>query len=265
MKKTNPAYIDTTTLQNTLLHKRSAIFIRLLLFTGSILAIWAIFRVYNNGNLLSNQPIIVLDPQSPMTTKNAPNDFLIVNDVNVAKVNWEVSQKIISRLNQSGIKAISTLKSFEETLSPEERANVALKNGAKILIRIDCSNNTNNGFAVYYPERLQEANAETKHKLLTQSENAAKVIYQTMKEGLKNLEEARLLQSENYLPSALEQRSSYFSRVPVVSIELGTITYLFDALFVSSDMGQSRLAETISEGILKAIHQESSQKQATNP
>ena len=82
----------------------------------------------------------------------------------------------------------------------------------------------------------------------------ANVIFETLKEGLKNLEETRGIMSESYLPSALEERSSYFAQVPVVTIEMGTLTYLFDALFVSSEMGQDRLAETLSDGIIKALN-----------
>jgi N-acetylmuramoyl-L-alanine amidase len=238
---------------DTLNYKSASPVLRVSLFIIAVVSLIGLYFAWTMGNA-SNQPLVVIDPQYPTAILDGTEK---INDTEIVKVNWEIAQKLSKTLNdQYGIKTILTREQMSAVMSPEERARVANRINARLFIRLDCNDRTENGFAVYYPEHIETMPDPSKRQqVLEASEALAKTMHEALKTGLDRLETDRGLQSESYLPSAANERSSYFSHIPVVTIEMGTLTYLFDALFVSSEMGQTRIVDALAKGVAKHLQQ----------
>lgn len=227
--------------------------LRLALLLGGLLGgAFLIYQVFQSYFLAKEPILVVIDPAYPYQDNDGR---FLMNETYPLKVNWEMAQALGQVLNDKyHVRIKLTREHMDDVVSPEDRADLVNETQARLLVRLDCSTRTGTGFRVYYPDQFNSAKADPL-RLFERSEKAASQIHQMMEKQLHNMLFDNDPAQEREIPVAASERSSYYAEVPSVTIEVATLSNMFDALFINSDTGQMRVAEAIAEGIVRNLRQ----------
>jgi N-acetylmuramoyl-L-alanine amidase len=159
-------------------------------------------------------------------------------------VNLEVSLKIQKALEAQGVRVIMVRTSQNVNISNSQRAAVANKAGADLLLRIHCddvSNHSTNGLLTMVPSKNQWTGP-----IVASSAKAGKAIHSaTLKStGAK----------DRGIMATSQMAGFNWSKVPAVIVEMGVMSFAAEDRLLSSPAYQQKLATGISTGVVSYLN-----------
>ena len=198
--------------------------------------------------------IVCIDPGHPSEVASGKN---VQNGTSENRTNWAVATKLRDELEARGYEVVMTKASEDELVRNKDRALVANRAQASLMIRLHCDASAERGFAVYYPERAGRAKDGSKGpgpSVIEESRRAAEAVHSGLVEGLKGALEDNGVRTDFQTKVGRDQggalTGSIFSEVPVEMVVLSDDA---DASFIKTDEGQRRMAEAIARGVERYV------------
>jgi N-acetylmuramoyl-L-alanine amidase len=148
----------------------------------------------------------------------------------------------------------------------KDRALVANRARAALMIRLHCDASAERGFAVYYPDRqgkAKDGSVGPAQDVIEGSRRAAEAIHAGLAEGLSGALNDNGVRTDYQTKVGREQggalTGSIFSEVPVV-----TLSDAADAAFIKTEEGQRRMAESIADGVARFVAPSKNNSPATD-
>ena len=205
----------------------------------------------------SARTIVCIDPGHPSEVASGKN---VQNGTSETHTNWAVATKLRDELEARGYEVVMTKASEDELVKNKDRALVANRARASLMIRLHCDASTERGFAVYYPDRTGRAKDGTTGPgavVIEESRRAAEAVHEGLAEGLKDALNDNGVRTDFQTKVGRDQggalTGSIFSEVPVVTIEMVVLSDGSDADFIKTDEGQRRMAESIAKGVERYV------------
>jgi N-acetylmuramoyl-L-alanine amidase len=196
--------------------------------------------------------VICIDPGHPSETARGA----VANGLAENTLNWQVALRLQRRLKARGIRVVMTKKSINQYVTNPERAEIANRNGAALMIRLHCDVGGGSGFAWYYPDRAGTKYGVTgpPRDVQTASRSAAFVMNEAMKPVLRGYLKSNPIKTDAATGVGGRQggvlTGSIFARVPTALLEMCFINNRRDARFIASTAGQERMAQALEAGVL---------------
>ena len=205
----------------------------------------------------SARTIITIDPGHPSEVASGMNEQ---NGTNEAHVAWAVALKLKALLEERGYAVVMTKSREGELVRNKDRALVANRAEAALMVRLHCDASVERGYAVYYPDRRGKAKDGTtgpSAQVVKESRRAAEAIHAGMREVLEGSLNDNGLRTDYQTKVGREQggalTGSIFSEVPVVTVEMVVLSDPFDADFIKREAGQQKMAEAIAGGVERFV------------
>ena len=205
----------------------------------------------------SARTIVCIDPGHPSEVASGKN---VQNGTSETQTNWAVATKLRDALEARGYEVVMTKSAEDELVRNKERALVANRAGASLMIRLHCDASTEHGFAVYYPDRRGRAKDGTTgpgEGVIEESRRAAEALHSGLVEELNGALNDNGVRTDFQTKVGREQggalTGSIFSEVPVVTIEMVVLSDDADASFIKTEDGQRRMAEAIAKGVERYV------------
>ncbi len=200
-----------------------------------------------------SRTVVCIDPGHPSEVASGQN---VQNGTSEAHVDWVVAAKLREALEARGYEVVLTKSAEGEVVKNKDRALVANRARAALMIRLHCDASAERGYAVYYPDRpgrAKDGTAGPGRDVIEESRRAAEAVHAGMSGGLGDALKDNGVRTDYQTKVGREQggalTGSIFSEVPVVTIEMVTLSDSGDAEFIKTEEGQRRMAESIAEGV----------------
>ncbi|RYG24981.1 N-acetylmuramoyl-L-alanine amidase [bacterium] len=174
------------------------------------------------------------------------------------RANWTIAVKLRDLLRKDGFRVVMTKQVEREFVRNRRRAEIANEAKADLMVRLHCDGSPRPGFAVYYPDRQGRAEGRTgpSAEVIRRTAPLARRFYAALARGLKGDLDDQGLMSDTRTAVGGKQGAltgSIFSKVPVVLVEMATITLKRDEAFMLSQVGQRKMAEGLRAGVRAAL------------
>lgn len=196
-------------------------------------------------------PIICIDPGHPsevgVGTKGRKATEL--------EVAWDVAQSLKAKLEANGYRTVMTRDSLRTTVTNRERAEVANRAKATLMVRLHCDASSGSGFSVYYPDRQGTTSTGVtgpSMAVIARTAPMAKRFHTAMADVLKGHLPDEGLRSDVKTAVGAKQGAltgSIHSEVPAVLVEMVVLTNPRDEAFIVSQSGKRKMVEAISAGV----------------
>lgn len=201
--------------------------------------------------------VVCIDPGHPSEVASGRN---VQNGTSEAQVDWAVATKLREALEARGYEVVLTKSSEEELVRNKDRALIANRARAALMLRLHCDASAERGFAVYYPDRkgrAKDGSVGPGPGVIEESRRAAEAVHAGLAEGLRGALDDNGVRTDYQTKVGREQggalTGSIFSEVPVVTIEMVTLSDPGDAEFIKTEEGQRRMAESIADGVARYV------------
>jgi len=201
-------------------------------------------------------PVVCIDPGHPSEVASGMDEQ---NGTNETRVAWSVALRLREELGRRGYRVVMTKSAEDELVTNKDRALVANRAGAALLVRLHCDASVETGFAVYYPDRqglAKDGTVGPGPEVIEGSRRAAEAVHSGMAEGLRALLNDNGIRTDYQTKVGREQGAltgSVFSEVPVLTVEMVVLSDLLDAEFIKSEEGRLRMAASIAEGVTRFL------------
>ncbi len=181
-----------------------------------------------------------------------------LNGTTEVHVAWMVALKLRADLEARGITVCMTKDKQDTLVRNRDRAEIANRAGALLLVRLHCDTGRDSGFVVYYPDREGTAEGKTGPSAAVRaaSDGAAITIHAAMAEALAGLSPRRRhpRRLQDYIGSKQGALTGLdFLEVPVVTVEMVVLSHSEDARFIESDSGVALMANAIATGVAQFV------------
>ena len=195
--------------------------------------------------------IVCIDPGHPSETSPGTKG---PSGVTENHINWVIALKLKQALIDRGAKVVLTKSAENQKVTNRERAEIANKNDSDIMIRLHCDAASHTGFSIYYPDRQGTRYGVTgpAQSVIQASKAVATPFYQGMKSVLNGHLTPRGIHGDSATYIGSRQGAltgSIFSQVPVLTIEMCTLTIASDEQFISSENGQKLMVRALVQGL----------------
>jgi len=196
--------------------------------------------------------IVCIDPGHPSETSAGAN----AHGLSENRLNWQVAQRLSSRLGKLGIAHVITKRKENEKVTNRRRAEIANHYKSAIFIRLHCDTGGGRGYTWYYPDRSGRKDGVTGPSKDVQrwSKAAAQVMNESMKPVLKGSLRSNAIKTDAATFVGGKQggvlTGSIFSKVPTALLEMCFINQKADAQFIASEKGRDKMAEALAAGIV---------------
>ena len=201
--------------------------------------------------------VVCIDPGHPSEVASGKN---IQNGTSETHVDWAVASKLRDLLEARGYEVVLTKGAEDELVRNKDRALVANRARAALMIRLHCDASQERGYAVYYPDRQGRARDGTvgpSQGVIEESRRAAEAVHSALAEDLQGALNDNGVRTDYQTKVGREQggalTGSIFSDVPVVTIEMVVLSQQSDAEFIKTEAGQQRMAEAIADGVTRFV------------
>ncbi|MET0649946.1 MAG: N-acetylmuramoyl-L-alanine amidase [Pyrinomonadaceae bacterium] len=209
------------------------------------------------GGAESGRTVVCIDPGHPSEVASGQN---IQNGTSEAHVDWVVAGKLREALEARGYEVVLTKSSEGELVRNKDRALIANRARAALMIRLHCDASAARGFAVYYPDRrgrARDGSVGPARGVIEGSRRAAEAVHAGLAEGLQGALQDNGVRTDYQTKVGRDQggalTGSIFSEVPVVTIEMVTLSDPGDAEFIKTEEGQRRMAAAIADGVTRFV------------
>ena len=204
-------------------------------------------------NLKSHKKSITIcvDPGHPSDVNSG---FTVQNGTTETHIDWVVAKKLEILLMGKGFRVVLTKNSEKKLVKNRARAEIANRVHAELLVRLHCDTGQGSGYAIYYPDRTGTIGKVTgpNQAVRDASHECATTISQEMEIILKGDLKSNGIAGDSKTFVGRKQGAltgSVFSKVPVVTIEMATLSQSDDAEFIKTEAGQDKIATAIAAGI----------------
>jgi N-acetylmuramoyl-L-alanine amidase len=143
-----------------------------------------------------------------------------------------------------------------------ERAEIANRNSAVLLVRLHCDTGKGTGYTIYFPDQVGKAKdgkTGPSHRVITESRRAAKAFHAGMDEIIHdaptNLHDNGIKgDSATYIGGKQGALTgSVYSEVPALTVEMVYLSNPNDARSIGSNDGQQMMADALTFGIIRTL------------
>jgi N-acetylmuramoyl-L-alanine amidase len=210
-----------------------------------------------SGATASGRTVVCIDPGHPSEVASGQN---VQNGTSEAHVDWVVATKLREELEARGYEVVLTKSSEGELVRNKDRALVANRARAALMIRLHCDASAARGFAVYYPDRqgkARDGSVGPGRDVIEGSRRAAEAVHAGLAEGLQGALVDNGVRTDYQTKVGRDQggalTGSIFSEVPVVTVEMVTLSDPGDAEFIKTEEGQRRMAAALADGVTRFV------------
>jgi N-acetylmuramoyl-L-alanine amidase len=216
------------------------------------MAVFSLVAAAPRGSLSGK--VICLDP-GHLSENGAGASGKKIGEV---RANWRVACKLKALLQERGARVVMTKTQEKELVTNRRRAEMANAAGVALMVRLHCDSGGGRGRAIYSPARPGRTKGFTgpSRQVITASTRAAKAMYPVIIKALVGKVKAKGLRSDAATYVGSKQGAltgSIYSRVPVVLVEMVTLSHRGDDVFIASDAGQTIMARAITAGIMAGL------------
>jgi N-acetylmuramoyl-L-alanine amidase len=199
--------------------------------------------------------VVCIDPGHPSELNSGKT---VQNGTTEVHIAWVVALKLKRILEEKGVRVVMTKASEEQFVMNKERALIANRAGARVMVRLHCDTGESEGFAIYSPDKQGEKDGVKgpSDEVMESSRRAALAIHEEMRAQLEGALKDGGARGDSETAVGSKQGAltgSIFSQVPVATIEMAVLSNERDAEFIKSEEGQQRMALAIASGILRFI------------
>lgn len=199
----------------------------------------------------TTRPVIVIDPGHPSEVSSGAEPQNGTTEVRTA---WQVSQRLRRLLVAYGYRVVMTKSAEGELVTNVQRAEVGNREKAALVVRLHCDASPDSGYAIYHPDRSATVQGHTgpSESVMRRSQAAAESLHVSLARRLAGKLKDGGVRGDSRTAIGAKQGAltgSVFSGVPVVLIEMVTLSNANDARFIRDAKGQSLMAQAIAEGI----------------
>ena len=203
----------------------------------------------------ATRAVVCIDPGHPSEVNSG---LTVQNGTTETHIDWAVAQKLRKLLVERGFKVVLTKSAEKQVVKNKERALIANRAGAAIMVRLHCDSSPDQGYAVYYPDRQGTVQGKTgpSHEIMERSRQAAQVLDRAMGGALEGVLKNGGVRGDSQTFVGGKQGAltgSIFSEVPVLTIEMVVLSHKTDAVFIRTEVGQNRMAQAIADGIQQFV------------
>jgi N-acetylmuramoyl-L-alanine amidase len=196
-------------------------------------------------------PTVVVDPGHPSEVSGGDAVHNGTTEVHIA---WLVAQRLVRLLRAQGYTVLTTKATETTNVSNIDRARIGNLAKAALVVRLHCDDSPDSGYAIYYPDRQGKAHGRTgpTAAVMRASAAAADSLHASMARVLAGKLKDGGVRGDSKTAIGEQQGAltgSIFSRVPVVLVEMVTLSNPHDAAFIKDPRGQSTMAQAIADGI----------------
>lgn len=198
----------------------------------------------------ASQGQICIDPGHPSEVGRGTHGKLISE----IRLVWQVANKLKTALERGGYSVLLTKQSENQFVRNRQRAEIANKFQAKLMLRLHCDAQGGTGFAVYAPDR-QGVSAGAKgpsRGVIDASWRLGRVFHQELAKRLNGKLKDNGLKPDTKTAVGAKQGAltgSVFSKVPVVLVEMCVLTNPKDERYVTSAKGQMELVDALKKAV----------------
>src|SRR5581483_674928 len=207
------------------------------------------------GLLLAPDFRVCIDPGHPSELNDG---FGVSNGLTETAVNWKVSVLLKKQLERMGGFAITFTKSSEKQLvKNRERAEIANRFNADLFLRIHADAVPQSGFTIFYPKAQGKAQGKVgpSRQVIERSGRLAAAFHAAMAAELKGVLPDRGVKGEIESNIGSKQGAltgSIFSTVPVMLVEMCSLTNKHDADWIRQPVNQQKMALALAKGCAAA-------------
>ncbi len=204
---------------------------------------------------LSFAPTICIDPGHPSEVGRGTRG----KHVSEMQVVWETAVSLKDRLEQKGYRVVLTKSKLEQKVVNKDRAIVANKSLAALMVRLHCDAASGSGFTVYYPTQQGTSNGirGPSKEVLARSNILARKFHSAMAVALQGKLKDNGMKSDLKTHIGGKQGAltgSIYSKVPVLLVEMVVLTNSKDEAFIRSKKGKEAMVGALLRGILAATN-----------
>jgi N-acetylmuramoyl-L-alanine amidase len=171
---------------------------------------------------------------------------------------WKVAKLLEGKLKKAGMTVVLTKAKEGQFVKNKDRAEIANKAKADLLVRLHCDANEGGGFAVYVPMKKGISGGKTgpSEAVIKVSTEFGKLFHAELAKHLsKHLKDNGLLGDIRTAVGARQGAltGSIFSEVPVVLVEMCCLTNAKDEEFMASATGRENMAEALFKATKAAL------------
>ena len=210
-------------------------------------------------------PIICIDPGHPSEVNRGTT---VQNGLTEVEIVYDVALKLKSKLEDPDdpIARVVMTRNFRggkgQIVTNRERAEIANKAGAALLVRLHCDTGKGSGFTIYYPDRVGKApdgKVGPSQHVISESRKAATAFHDGMLEVLRDSptkipDNGVKGDSATYIGrkhGALT--GSVYSEVPALTVEMVYLSNPYDSKVIGSKDGQQLMADSLTFGIMRVL------------
>lgn len=200
---------------------------------------------------------VCIDPGHP-SEKNDGNELL--NGVREVDVNWEVAQRLKKLLEDKGFAVTMTKSSVREYVTNKDRALIANKAHADLMLRLHADSSGPSGFTLYYPRKQGETQGRKgpATTVIQASETAAKIFHPAFAAALRSELKDNGIRGDEQTEIGSKQGAltgSIFSAVPTLLVEMVNLAKREDARWISQPQKQQLMAQALLGGVVAVAQQ----------
>lgn len=201
--------------------------------------------------------VVAIDPGHPSEVSSGAE---VQNGTTEVHVAWEVAVALQKLLREAGYNVVMTKSNEGQMVRNVERAAIGNRARAALMVRLHCDASSDSGYALYYPDRAGTAEGRTgpSADVMRRSAAAAESLHVAMTPlltGRGGLKDGGVRGDSKTLVGSRQGAltGSIFSEVPVVLIEMVTLSNAQDARFIKSDEGKALMASAIADGVRRYV------------
>jgi N-acetylmuramoyl-L-alanine amidase len=199
--------------------------------------------------------VIAIDPGHPSETSGG----CAHHGLKEVEICWEVAlrlQQLIAA--EPTLTSVLTKPAVGTLVTNRERAEIANKAGAAIMVRLHCDSANGSGCTVYYPDKQGTVQGVTgpSEAVIAQSRLAAESLQNGLAGVLASHLKMNPIKTDSMTFVGARQGAltgSIFAEVPAVVVEMVYLNNASDAAFIKESAGQDLLARGILAGIKEFV------------
>jgi N-acetylmuramoyl-L-alanine amidase len=227
-----------------------------LLIGKLICATWTLACLASLPTVGQERPVVCIDPGHPSEVNSG---YTVQNGTTETHIDWVVGKKLEKLLRDKGFKVVMTKESERQVVRNKERALIANRAKAGVMVRLHCDSSPSHGFAIYYPDRTgtQQGVTGPSTDIRSRSRQAAAAMAAEMEKALTGTLHSDGIKGDSKTFVGAKQGAltgSIFSTVPIITIEMVVLSNRADAAFIKTSDGQDKMAAAIANGIVRYLN-----------
>ena len=203
----------------------------------------------------ASSPTIVIDPGHPSEVSSGAT---VQNGTSEVHIAWEVALRLATLLRAQGYNVLLTKPTERTMVTNVERAKVGNAAKAALVIRLHCDASPDSGYAIYHADRQATVKGHTgpSGEVIRESAAAAESVHVSMSRMLRGKLKDGGVRGDSRTFIGGKQGAltgSVFSDVPVVLVEMVTLSNAHDAAFIKDAAGQSLMAQALANGVARYV------------